>query len=49
MLNEVGHDRGFGPGGTSVIVIDREGRVVAEASGPKSSVGAAILEAVVPA
>jgi phosphopantothenoylcysteine decarboxylase / phosphopantothenate---cysteine ligase len=49
VLNEVGIGRGFGAGDTSVIVIDPQGRVVAEASGPKSSVGAAILEAVVPA
>jgi phosphopantothenoylcysteine decarboxylase / phosphopantothenate---cysteine ligase len=49
VLNEVGFGRGFGSGDTAVIVIDREGRVVAEASGPKSSVAAAILDAVAPA
>ncbi|WP_375389317.1 bifunctional phosphopantothenoylcysteine decarboxylase/phosphopantothenate--cysteine ligase CoaBC [uncultured Amnibacterium sp.] len=47
VLNEVGFGRGFGPGDTAVIVIDRDGRIVAEAAGPKSSVGAAILDAVV--
>jgi phosphopantothenoylcysteine decarboxylase / phosphopantothenate---cysteine ligase len=49
VLNEVGFEKGFGPGETAVIVIDRDGRVVAEASGAKPSVGAAILDAVVPA
>ncbi|MGN6446585.1 bifunctional phosphopantothenoylcysteine decarboxylase/phosphopantothenate--cysteine ligase CoaBC [Amnibacterium sp.] len=49
VLNEVGFDRGFGPGETAVTVIDREGRVIGEASGTKPSVAAAILDAVAPA
>ena len=49
MLNEVGFDRGFGPGETAVTVIDRDGRVVGEAAGAKPSVAAAILDVVAPA
>jgi phosphopantothenoylcysteine decarboxylase/phosphopantothenate--cysteine ligase len=49
VLNEVGFERGFGPGETAVIVIDRDGRVVGEASGRKPSVAAAILDVVAPA
>jgi phosphopantothenoylcysteine decarboxylase/phosphopantothenate--cysteine ligase len=49
VLNEVGFDRGFGPGETAVTVIDRDGRVVGEASGAKPSVAAAILDVVAPA
>ncbi|GAA4743393.1 bifunctional phosphopantothenoylcysteine decarboxylase/phosphopantothenate--cysteine ligase CoaBC [Amnibacterium soli] len=49
VLNEVGFDRGFGPGETAVTVIDRDGRVVGEASGGKPSVAAAILDVVAPA
>ena len=49
VLNEVGFDRGFGPGETAVTVIDRFGGVVGEASGAKSSVAAAILDLVAPA
>lgn len=49
VLNEVGFDRGFGPGETAVTVIDRDGRVVGEARGAKPSVAAAILDLVAPA
>jgi phosphopantothenoylcysteine decarboxylase/phosphopantothenate--cysteine ligase len=49
VLNEVGFERGFGPGETAVTVIDRGGRVVGEASGAKPSVAAAILDVVAPA
>jgi phosphopantothenoylcysteine decarboxylase/phosphopantothenate--cysteine ligase len=49
VLNEVGFDRGFGPGDTAVTVLDRDGRVVGEASGGKPSVAAAILDLVAPA
>jgi phosphopantothenoylcysteine decarboxylase / phosphopantothenate---cysteine ligase len=49
VLNEVGFDRGFGAGDTAVTVLDRDGRIVAEATGAKASVAAAILDAVVPA
>ncbi len=49
VLNEVGFDRGFGRGETAVTVIDRDGRVVGEASGAKPSVAAAILDLVAPA
>lgn len=49
VLNEVGFARGFGTGDTAVTVIDREGRVVGEASGSKPSVAAAILDLVAPA
>ncbi|GAA2753160.1 bifunctional phosphopantothenoylcysteine decarboxylase/phosphopantothenate--cysteine ligase CoaBC [Amnibacterium kyonggiense] len=48
VLNEVGFDRGFGPGATAVTVIDRSGAVVGEARGAKSSVAAAILDLVAP-
>jgi phosphopantothenoylcysteine decarboxylase / phosphopantothenate---cysteine ligase len=48
VLNEVGFDRGFGPGATAVTVIDRTGAVVGEARGAKSSVAAAILDLVAP-
>jgi phosphopantothenoylcysteine decarboxylase/phosphopantothenate--cysteine ligase len=49
VLNEVGFARGFGPGDTAVTVIDREGRVVGEASGTKPSVAAANHDVVAPA
>jgi phosphopantothenoylcysteine decarboxylase/phosphopantothenate--cysteine ligase len=49
VLNEVGFDRGFGAGDTAVTVLDRDGRIVAEATGAKASVAAAILDAVAPA
>jgi phosphopantothenoylcysteine decarboxylase/phosphopantothenate--cysteine ligase len=49
VLNEVGFDRGFGPGETAVTVIDRFGGVVGSAHGAKSSVAAAILDLVAPA
>lgn len=49
VLNEVGFERGFGPGQTAVTVIDRSGRVVGEASGSKTSVADAILDLVAPA
>ncbi|WP_375405815.1 bifunctional phosphopantothenoylcysteine decarboxylase/phosphopantothenate--cysteine ligase CoaBC [uncultured Amnibacterium sp.] len=49
VLNEVGFERGFGPGQTAVTVIDRSGRVVGEASGTKTSVADAILDLVAPA
>ena len=49
VLNEVGFDRGFGPGDTSVIVLAPGGRIVGEAAGDKSSVASAILDLVVPA
>ena len=48
VLNEVGTDRGFGPGGTAVLVVDRSGRLVGEAAGDKTSVAAAILDVVAP-
>jgi phosphopantothenoylcysteine decarboxylase/phosphopantothenate--cysteine ligase len=49
VLNEVGFDRGFGPGETAVIVLAPGGRIVGEAAGDKPSVAAAILDLVVPA
>ncbi|MBW4041405.1 MAG: bifunctional phosphopantothenoylcysteine decarboxylase/phosphopantothenate--cysteine ligase CoaBC [Acidobacteria bacterium] len=49
VLNEVGFERGFGPGDTAVTVIDRAGAVVGAAIGPKPSVAAAILDLVTPA
>lgn len=49
VLNEVGFERGFGPGETAVTVIDRSGRIVGEASGAKASVAGAILDLVAPA
>ncbi len=48
VLNEVGTDRGFGPGGTAVLVVDQSGRLVGEAAGDKTSVAAAILDVVAP-
>jgi phosphopantothenoylcysteine decarboxylase/phosphopantothenate--cysteine ligase len=49
VLNEVGFDRGFGPGETTVTVLDRSGDIVGSASGAKPSVAAAILDLVAPA
>jgi phosphopantothenoylcysteine decarboxylase / phosphopantothenate---cysteine ligase len=49
VLNEVGLDRGFGPGDTAVTVLDAGGAVRAEAAGSKASVAAAILDVVAPA
>lgn len=49
VLNEVGIDRGFGPGDTAVTVLDRHAHVVGEARGPKLSVAGVILDLVAPA
>jgi phosphopantothenoylcysteine decarboxylase/phosphopantothenate--cysteine ligase len=49
VVNEVGWDAGFGAGENTVAVIGDGGAVVAEASGPKSTVARAVWDAIVAA